>query len=169
MIADQPFSVRLQVAQALIAHGPRLLPSHLEDQMQAATVETREAHYLAGALLPLFAPDRQWHHRSGHSSDTATAYLLAGMLGCATYCSHLRKGGPQPAFIRLPNRRGDCARCVRTLYRPPAGEEDRCDLCGEHGIATFVPFLVRQGPALISGDVCGACASALGIAKGVPA
>jgi hypothetical protein len=129
----------------------------------------REAHDRLGALLPLLAPDRRWHQRVEHcASDETRAYLVAGILGCETYCCHLRRGGPQPAFICSPLRRADCGRCVQTLQRSVTAE-DECDLCGAKGVVTFVQFVVRHGPALISGDVCRDCADVLRIAQEVGA
>jgi hypothetical protein len=137
---------------------------HLADQFDAASAEVREAHDRLGIVLPLLAPDRSWRYRvEACASDDVRAYLVAGVLGCTTYCSHLRRGGPQPAFIRLPLRRADCGRCVQTVRRAPAGEDDRCDLCGARDVVTFVALAVRQGPALIAGDVCLACAAVLGV------
>lgn len=168
MIARQDFATRLRLARALIAHRTPAAPVHLADQLAAASVETREAHDRLGIVLPLLAPDRTWRQRVDRAaSDDIRAYLLAGVLGCEAYCCHLKRGGPQPAFIRLPLRRADCGRCVQTLRRPPRDEADRCDLCGARGVVTFVPFAVRQGPALIAGDACADCAGVLGIVQDV--
>ena len=146
------------------------MPVHLADQLKAASTEVREAHDRLCIVLPLLAPDRTWRQRvEPCSSDDVRANLLAGVLGCTAFCCHLKRGGPQPAFIRLPLRRGDCGRCVQTLRRPPCDEDDRCDLCGARGVVTFVPFAVRQGPAVIAGDVCRSCATVLGILQEVSA
>ena len=163
MIARHDFATRLRLARALLARGPAPLPVHLTDQLDAAASEIREAHDQLGAVIPLLAPDRRWYHRSeAEPAEDTRAYLLAAALGC-TYCCHLRRGGPQPAFVRLPLRRADCARCVQTLRRPPADEADRCDVCGARGVVTFHPFAVRNGPALVVGDACQTCAGTLGI------
>lgn len=161
------FPARLVAAQRLLARGAALLPCGLTDQMQAANAEVRSLSDRLGMLLPVLAPDRSWHQRMDAAPSLETrAYLLAGMLGCTTVCSHLRKGGPQPAIVRLPLGRIDCQRCVQTLRRPVT-LEDECDLCGKPEVLTFVPFAVRQGPALIAGDVCTACAGTLGILQEV--
>jgi len=164
VIAHQPFATRLRLARELIAQRAPTAPIHLADQFDAAAAEVRAAHDRLGVLLPLLALDRTWYQRLDiAASDDVRAYLLAGVLGTEASCYHLRHGGPQPAFIRLPLRRADCARCVQTLRRPPRDEDDRCDLCGARGVVTFVPFAVRQGPALVAGDVCRGCARILGI------
>jgi len=165
VIAHYPFAARLRVARELIAHRAPPLPVHLTDQLDAAATEVREAHDRLAVVLPLLMPNRIWRHWvEACASDDVRAYLLAAVLGCTVYCCHLRRGGPQPALIRLPLSRADCARCVQTLRRPPPDESDRCDLCGSRGVVTFVPFAVRHGPALITGDVCVDCARVLGIA-----
>ena len=163
MNAPHDFATRLRLARELLARGPAA-PVHLADELDAAAAEVRDAHDRLGVVLPLLAPDRAWYQRlDAAASDDVRAYLLAGVLGRTAYCPHLRRGRPQPAFFRLPLRRADCGRCVRTLRRPPRDEDDRCDLCGARGVVTFVPFAVRHGPALIAGDVCPDCAGVLGI------
>jgi len=166
MSRHHDFATRLRFARALIAGGATPAPGHLADQLDAASAEVREAHDRLGVVLPLVAPDRTWHHRIDASpSDDVKAYLLAAVLGCAAYCIHLRRGGPQPAFVRLPLRRADCGRCVQIIRRPPASEDDMCDVCGARGVSIFHPFAVRHGPALIAGDVCSDCAAMLGIVQ----
>jgi hypothetical protein len=158
------FTARLELARRLLARGTPGMPGHVADQLAAASADTRELHDRIGLLLPLLEPGRTWRQRMDASpSDDTRTYLLAALLGCTAVCSHLKRGGPQPAFARLPLRRVDCRQCVRTLRRPPVGEDDRCDICGARGIAIFHPFAVRQGPALIVGDACRACADVLGI------
>jgi hypothetical protein len=163
MISRYPFATRVRLARQLLARGPAPMPLHIADQLDSAATEIREAHDQLGAVMPLLAPDRRWHHRTDAApSEDTRAYLLAGVLGCIAYCVHLRRGGPQPAFIRLPLRRADCGRCAQTIRRPLTAE-DECDLCGTHGVEMFSPFAVRHGPALIAGDVCQSCAAVLGI------
>jgi hypothetical protein len=170
MIAHHSFSTRLRVARELLARGPAPMPLHLADQFDAASSEICEAHDRLRAVIPLLAPDRRWHHRVEQDSSAETrAYLVAGVLGCETYCCHLRRGGPQPAFVRPPLRRADCGRCVQIVRRSPPDESDRCDLGGARGVEMFSPFVVRHGPALISGDVCQSCAEVLGIVERVGA
>ena len=166
MIAYRDFATRLRLARELLARGPAPMPVHLADQFEAASAEVREAHARLGALLPLLHPERTWRQRvEPCASDDVRAYLLAVVLDCSAVCCHLKRGGPQPAFVRLPLRRADCVRCVRTLRRPPPDESDRCDVCGARGVLMFVPFGVRQGPAIIAGDACRSCASVLGIVQ----
>jgi hypothetical protein len=95
-------------------------------------------------------------------SDETRAYLLAAVLGCTTVCIHIRRGGPQPAYCRLPLRRVDCQRCVATMYRSVTAA-DECDLCSAPEVLTFVPFSVRQGPVMLVGDACASCAGVLRI------
>jgi len=159
-----PFSTRLALAQRMIAHGPRPLPGHVADQLGAASSDTRQLHDRIGVVMPLLQPDRHWRQRvDAAPASGAWAYLLAALLGCTTICPHLRKGGPQPAIVRLPLRLIACGRCSLIIRRPPADEADRCDVCGARGIEVFHPFAVRLGPLLIAGDACSGCADELGI------
>jgi hypothetical protein len=88
-------------------------------------------HDRLGIVLSILAPERAWHHRiDAIPSDEVKAYLVAVVLGSEAWCCHLKRGGPQPAVIRLPLRRADCSRCSQTLRKPPANEDDRCDVCG---------------------------------------
>jgi hypothetical protein len=149
------------------------LPSpagHVADQLAAAGSEARILHDRIGATLPIMQPDRNWRQRiEADPSDHVRAYILAATLDCTTVCVHLRRGGPRPAFVQLPLRRVDCGRCVGTVRRPPSDEADRCDVCGARGVTTFVPFALRQGPALVMGDGCADCAGILGIVQEVSA
>jgi hypothetical protein len=166
--ATPPFEARLALAHRLIAHGLPPTPVHLADQLKAAGRETRQLHDRLGAVLPLLEPERRWRQRMDTDpSEDVRAYLLAALLSCVNVCVHLRRGGPRPAICRLPLRRVDCERCAATLYRPPVGENDRCDVCTARGVTTFVPFAVRLGPALLAGDACRSCASTLGILQEV--
>lgn len=166
MKTHPPFPVRLAAAQRLLARRTASMPEHLSDQLDAASSETASMATRLGMLLPILSPERSWFQRENTSpSELVRAYILAAVLGCTEVCPHLRRGGPQPAIVRLPLRRIDCQRCVQTLRRPSPDEEDRCDLCGKPETLTFVPFAVRQGPALIAGDVCLECAGVLGIRR----
>jgi hypothetical protein len=163
--ADVPFPERLALARELVARGPGPATTHLADQYDSAGREARGLHDRIVSLMPLLEPNRPWHQRLDTSpSDDVRAVLLAAVLGClGQICPHLKRGGPQPAITRLALRRVDCARCVGTVRRPPPEDEDRCDVCGEHGVTVFSPFAVRMGPSLIVGDACPACAETLGI------
>jgi hypothetical protein len=160
-----PFAVRLARAYHLLASSPPDVPISERDQLDAAGREVHDLHDRMGVLLPVVAPDRSWFHRTDSTPSTAVrAYLLAALLGCmGAVCVHLRKGGPQPAFVQLPLRRIDCARCVGTIRRPPPENAGQCDVCDRHGVVTFSPFAARQGPLLVAGDACPTCAGVLGI------
>jgi hypothetical protein len=161
------FAARLDLARALIARGAAPTPVHVTDQLDAAGAEARVLHDRIGATLPLLEPDRSWFQRIDSSpSDDVRAYILAAMLDCTTVCVHIRRGGPQPAFVQLPLRRVDCSRCAGTIRRPSSDEADRCDVCTTRGVTTFVPFAMLQGPALVVGDACPECADVLGIRQG---
>lgn len=164
------FADRLALARRLIAHGAARQPIHVADQLEAAGSEARVLHDHIGAALPILEPSRTWRQRiDADPSDDVRAYILAATLDCTTVCIHLRRGGPRPAFVQLPLRRADCGRCIGTVRRPPADESDRCDVCGQRGVTTFVPFAMRQGPALVMGDGCPTCAAVLGIRQEVSA
>lgn len=160
------FRTRLAAARALMAHGWTPPPTNIRDQLGAAAKDVRAAHAALGQVLPLIDPSRGWRERMDTApSDDVRAYLVAAMLGCIDVCSHLRRGGPQPSYLRLALRRADCGRCVQTMRLPPPDEEDRCDLCGARDIVTFVPFATRSGPALLVGDACTDCAAVLGLTQ----
>ena len=158
------FATRLELARRMVARRAAHPPVHLADQLDAAGAEARVLHDQIGAVLPVLQPDRAWYQRiEADPSDDVRAYILAALLDCTTVCVHIRRGGPQPAFVMLPLRRVDCGRCAGTIRRPPPDESDRCDVCGARAVGTFVPFAMRQGPALVVGDACTACAGGLGI------
>jgi hypothetical protein len=168
MNARASFADRLALARRLVARGAAPAPIHLADQLAAASASAQRQHDMIGATLPILQPGRHWRQRiDSDPSDNVRAYLLAAVLDCVNVCVHIRRSGPQPAFCQLPLRRVDCGRCVRTLRRPPPDEADRCDVCGARGIVTFVPFAMRQGPALVVGDACSGCAEILGIRQEV--
>jgi hypothetical protein len=159
-----PFHDRLALARQMVARRAPQPPVHLADQLGAAGREVRQIHDHLMSVLPQIEPDRHWRQRmDAEPSDEVRAVLLASLMGCTTICLHLRRGGPRPAIARLSLRRVDCERCVQTLYRPPAGEDDRCDVCGADEVLTFHPFAVRQGPLMLVGDACPSCALTLGI------
>jgi len=164
--ARRSFADRLALARRLVARRPLRPDVHLADQLAAAGSEARALHDRMGAVLPALQPDRAWYQRiEADPSDDVRAYILAALLDCTTVCVHIRRGGPQPAFVQLPLRRVDCGRCVGTIRRPPPDEDDRCDVCGARGVVIFHPFAVRQGPALIAGECCPDCATVLGIRR----
>ena len=141
-----PFADRLAQARALIARGVAPLPGHVADQMGAAGAEAGVLHDGIATVLPILDPHRGWRRLTDAApSDDTRAYLLAALLDCASVCPHVRRGGPRPAFVRLPLRRIDCERCSRTFRRPP---------------------VVRR-PTLVLGDACSGCAGSLGIAQEV--
>jgi hypothetical protein len=72
----------------------------------AAASESREAHDRLVVVMPLLVPDRRWHRSTETAPfDDIGAYLLAGVRGRTVSRCHFRRGGPQPAYIRLPLRR----------------------------------------------------------------
>ena len=159
-----PFAERLALARVMVARRAPQPPVHLADQLDAADREVRQIHDRLISVLPMIEPGRHWRQRmDADPSDEVRAYLLAALLGCTTICLHLRRGGPQPSVCRLPLRRVDCQRCSATLYRPHPDDDDRCDVCTASGVVTFHPLAVRQGPVLLAGDACSACAGVLGI------
>jgi len=164
--AETPFAARLARARALIAQdsgaGP---PTSLRDQVEAATRDVDRVRGDAAQVLRTVFPHRGWQEKTlSSTADEACAYVLAAILDCARFtCEHLRQEGPQPAFAQLPLRRLVCRRCIPIMPMPPLEEADRCDMCGERGVTWFVPLQVARGPVLVLGDVCPACARALGI------
>lgn len=160
-----PFSARLALARRMVARGPVALAPHVTDQLDAAGRETKRFHDRLGRVLPALEPARNWRQRTDLDPDDDTrALLLAALLGCVNVCVHLRRGGPQPSFARLPLRRVDCGRCSQTIVRPVVAA-DVCDICDAGGIDVFHPFAVNRSPLLIAGDACPGCADVLGIVQ----
>lgn len=158
-----PFPDRLATARRMVARGTSRLAPHVADQLDAATREQHHLHDRLGQVLPMLEPTRNWRQRADRQVDAEVkAYLLAALLGCTTVCIHLRRGGPRPAFARLPYGRIDCARCTSTIYRPITAD-DECDVCNEKGVVTFVPFSVQQGPVMLAGNACPSCTNVFGI------
>jgi hypothetical protein len=164
---ETSFATRLETARRMVANerppaGPR--PAHWLDQLRAASAEARDQVLLTAHVVRIVEPERDWRHRDRDPGAEARSHMLAGLLDCMrSMCPHLRKGGPQPAYAMLPLRRLDCGRCTATRRVPPPEDDDRCDVCGARGIVRFTPFLVQAGPALIGGDACSTCASAMGL------
>lgn len=156
-----PFAKQLERAKWLIDHA-EAGPPHVVDQIQAAARDTAGHAAVAGVVLRATQPNRGWQELQQPSTRTHQLYVVAGLIDCAP-CCHLRRGGPQPAFARLPLRRLDCTRCVLIVRNPPPDEDDRCDLCGERDVSRFVPFVLSYGPTLVAGDVCMGCAGVLRI------
>lgn len=165
-----PFRVRLSLARELVERSASArdgLPLHVVDQLDAAAKETSGFVPVIGRGLQALQPTRGWHQRVEPASDEKAAYLLAALMACLERpCVHLRRGGPQPSFARLPLRQVDCRRCAATVRRPPAEDADRCDVCGaRQEVAWFTPFAIAAGPNLVMGDACRACSVVLGIGE----
>ena len=84
-------------------------------------------------------------------------------------CSTARPSASTSAGAALGPRSSSCRSAASTasgasatIRRPPPDEADRCDVCGARGVVTFVPFAMRQGPALVIGDACPDCAACSG-------
>lgn len=160
----EPSIEALQIARAYVAKakGAPPPPTHVADQLEAASRDVRD--FFRGFLPALAAatPGRRWqaYDNIPEAPDELTARMLVA-LGSLRACPHLRNEGPQPAWGRLPLHRLDCARCIRTVRKPPAGEDDRCDWCGARGVEIFKPFAIQQGPLVLIGDACPTCAEAL--------
>jgi len=160
------FDERLEWTRRLADRRHELLdrvPLHERDQIAAAAVSTRNLVDLAAIEMRARQPERGWHGPIERPSESEPmAVLAAAVLDCLERtCVHLRREGPQPAVVSLPLRRVDCRRCAATVRRPPAGDSDRCDVCGQRGVITFVPFVCGSGPLLVLGDACPSCASRL--------
>lgn len=145
-----------------IVVGGETLGTAERDQFQAGAAEAEHIVTDMAALLASMGPT--WSSRTEERLDRrreAFARCYAAVQQCPTICCHLRAGGPQPAMARLPLRRLDCRRCAGTLRKPPAGDADRCDWCGDRGVATFVPIVLQCGVFVVAGDACPTCATAL--------
>jgi hypothetical protein len=148
---------------AIRASGGKL-PADVEDQLAAATRDTKGLFDEFEQAVTLIDPGRDW--RSSRSPirsarfDEVTARTLATI---ATFrlCLHHRRTPAQPCIARLAVRRLDCRRCTATMVRPPDGEDDRCDWCGRRGVATFWPVTYTSGTMLVCGDACRDCAAEL--------
>ncbi|MBW3578526.1 MAG: hypothetical protein KY462_12445 [Actinobacteria bacterium] len=145
---DERLETARRAVDLLTRHGP-IVPTHVADQTDAAAAEA----FASFRRLAGLAPDLT--HRVPR--DDARAALLAAFLDCRV-CPHIREDAPEALYVRLPLRRADCARCVRTIRRPPPDEDDRCDLCGTRGVVTFRPIALHMGPLLFTGDLCRGCA-----------
>jgi hypothetical protein len=160
-----PFATRLAAARQIIARcnsGAVTIPDHIVDQLRAAERETSgilDRHF---GIMQMVEPDRNWQRLTDRApADEHRARLLAALMGCTTVCPHIRRGGPQPVIARLALHRLDCVRCAQTLIMTSPSDDDRCDVCNENGVVTFVPFSVACGPTVIAGDACPGCAAAL--------
>jgi hypothetical protein len=160
-----PFAERLEAAYQLIAHASEIvagIPGHTRDQMAAASHEMGTWEEPQFNILRMLDPNRGWRRRDDGPSARQCAYILAAQMGTRP-CRHLRQGGPQPAFVKLPLYRTVCQRCAHQIIRPPKSDDDRCDVCGTHGHTIFTPFLFHVAYMAIGGDACQACADVLGI------
>ena len=161
---ETPFTIRLTIARQMITRGVGCLSQQEYDQVEAAVRDSRRIASDAARLVRLLQSDRGWCERTQSAMETEQrVYVLAALLDCVrATCIHLRREGPQPAFVQLPLRRVVCRRCVAILRKPPAEDADRCDVCGERGVERFVAFLLNNGPLVMGGDVCPSCAQVLG-------
>lgn len=104
MNADHEARVAELVAALADLAVPRL-PSHLADQIDASTLDARGFVDRFGPAAAQLEPDRWRSARLVESNDRAATreawvrVMLA--LDGARFCSHLRRGGPQPATARL--------------------------------------------------------------------
>jgi hypothetical protein len=158
------FPERLTQARRLLAQERPPLPLHLVDQMEAASMDALRLQQRTAAVLRAVDPDRGWRQAIAALDDEQEATILAAIMGCRP-CRHLRKGGPQPAVARLPLEQLDCHACIHHWRRPPAGDDDRCDICGSHGNATFWPFSATRGLVTVAGDACKRCAVLFGMER----
>jgi hypothetical protein len=156
---------RLALAEGLIGRlesidWRALAPAWFVDQAAAAHRDAVSVHHRLADTLVALQPGRGWHRsETDEPSRPVSARLLAAWLGVKTYCPHLRKGSPQKVFVRLPLHRADCERCVGTSWKPPAGEDDRCDICERRGIEEFSAFAITYGALVFLGDACDECRS----------
>ena len=159
----RPFIERLALARELVDHASEIeagVPTHRADQLEAAAHEAAWLGRNTMRAVQALELRRGWHALSGYTSYQQKTYLLAALLD-ASPCVHLRREGPQPAFVRLALRRADCQRCIQVHRLPPPDEADRCDVCGERGVDWFVPFVVTMGSVVMGGEVCSECAAVL--------
>lgn len=161
MTAPSDFEAAL-AAVAAQREAVKNLPPHVLDQLGAAE---REAHEHALRLRDALAeldPDRRWSSFFGRHQvpDEVGAVVLLAMAGLRA-CPHLRRVGPRPAYARLALHRLDCRRCLGTVRKPPAGEDDRCDWCGSNGNIYFRAFALQLGTVVVIGDAGRCCAGTL--------
>jgi hypothetical protein len=155
---------RQAVAALAQLHRRGPLPTGLHDQLDAAARDTTGLFRAYDGMLRILAPDRDWQLHESTSADPRYSELAARTLATIAafrVCAHLRHTPAQPAIVRLAIRRIDCHRCTATHVNPPAGEDDRCDWCGQRGVTTFWPVSYTLGVWLVGGDACRACAEAL--------
>jgi len=159
------FESRLQAARLavgdLIAGRPASATAAEVDQIRAAASEAEDTARRIGEALRRLEPERWSALQSDRAGAEILARVLVAMESMDTTCPHLRQAGPQPAFVRLPLHRIDCARCSSTVRRPPVDEDDRCDWCGTRGVVEFTPIVMQHGPLVVLGDACPGCAEVL--------
>lgn len=148
------FTERVDAIRTLLESNPPPLPGWLKDQLQAAGADAW-GQFTMPAAAALTALNRDVTHRtaSGNDAVNSQAHLFAAAAAC-TPCPHVRRGrGPMPVYVKLPVRVAVCRRCTGTRRNPPAGEDDRCDVCGSRGNEQFIPFVAQIGHLVLAGDL----------------
>ena len=132
------------------------------DQLGAAAREANDYLLRLRDVLSAIDPERRWSSAAGRGEvpDKVTALVVEALAGMRP-CPHLRRGGPQPAWARLPLHRLDCRRCLATMRRPPPDEGDRCDWCGARGQVVFRAIAIQLGTVVVLGDAGRCCAGVL--------
>lgn len=133
----------LQIAQ----HHADRVPEWFVDQVLAATADT---HAIVAATAQV---DESLTPHEAPRPASLVEVLVAAVLGC-TSCDHLQ--ATRPALAQLGIGRVDCLACARQR-RPPAEDDDTCDLCERSGVREFWPFIVQVGALVIHGDACECC------------
>ncbi|MDP9403843.1 MAG: hypothetical protein M3P85_11090 [Actinomycetota bacterium] len=163
------YATRLAAARGFVAalkeRGEPDLPTHLTDQLGAASAEAHHRLYALRATMAVVSPDRAWRKSVDLDLDEARARMLAALADLRP-CPHLRRPqSPRPALALLALRLLVCDRCAATVRNPPPDEADRCDVCGKREVEVFTPLGLQVGPMVLIGDACGDCATGLRLSE----
>lgn len=92
------------------------------------------------------------------------ARTLAAVEDDLTMCPHVKALDLSgPAYLVMGYPALACRQCLPGLMArsPDPSRDDRCDWCGQHGVAAFTPVWIALGLTLVIGGACPDCQRAL--------
>lgn len=136
-------------------HLRRLVPPHINDQVDAATADAARrlrrladtGDYQTGEVMP--PPELK---------QRLNEILVAGMSGDVKYCRHATS--PQPLTVALWEEplTVRCVTCAVADHKPLDDVEDNtCDVCRTHDPEGVYGQLVQVGVLLVSFGACDDC------------